>query len=153
MLSVVEEQADEVALPSIPAEDDEPEDGIAPELADDYDLQSTAHWDDAAIQQLGWERFNVTDPEVFSDVDAAFEEGDYDQAQTLIDDWEEKNPAQLGKENMFDRPNAPKKKRCNQTRAGRESDYDDIASDSSSITFDAGAQIDMMNARLETEND
>ena len=27
---------------------------------------------DDAIQQLGWDRFDVTDPEVFKDVDEAF---------------------------------------------------------------------------------
>ena len=50
---------------------------------------------------------------------------------------------------MFEGPNAPKKKRRDQTPAGRESDYDDIASDSSSISFDAGVKNDM-NAPLET---
>jgi hypothetical protein len=38
MLSIVEEPAEEIALPSIPAEDEEPEDGIAPELADESDV-------------------------------------------------------------------------------------------------------------------
>jgi hypothetical protein len=38
------------------------------------------------------------------------------------------------------------------TPAGREQDHDEIASDSSSIAFDAGIKKDM-NAPLETEND
>jgi len=32
-------------------------------------------------------------------------------AQSLIDDWKEKNPAHVGKEDMFEGPNTPKKKR------------------------------------------
>jgi len=98
----VAEPAKEVALASLPAEDEEPEDGIAPELAGESDLRSAANWDDAAIRQLGWDRLNVADPEAFSDVDAAFEAGDFDAAQSLIDDWKEKNPAQLGKADMFE---------------------------------------------------
>jgi hypothetical protein len=54
------------------------------------------------------------DAEVFSDVDAAFEAGDYDTAQSLMDDWQEKNPARVGKDDMFEGPNQPKKKRRNQ---------------------------------------
>jgi len=73
-------------------------------------------------------------------------------AQSLIDDWKEKIPVHVVKEDMFEGPNAPKKKRRNQTPAGREQDYDEIASDSSSIAFDADMKNEM-NAPLETEND
>ena len=101
----------------------------------DSDGTDASAWDDGAIQQLGWDRFKVTDPEVFSDVDEAFEAGDYDQAQALIDDWKSKN---VEKEDQFDGPNAPKRKRRNQTPAGRTMDHDDIRADSSSIAFELG---------------
>ena len=114
---------------------------------DDGTGATEAGWDDAAVQQLGWDRFEVTDPEVFSDVDAAFEEGDYDQAQALIDHWKQKHPVE--KEDEFEGPNQPKKKRRNQAPAGRDQDYDDIHSDSSSVAFDSGVSNDA-NAPLET---
>ena len=80
------------------------EDGADADESDDGDGTAAGAWDDDAVQQLGWDRFEVTDPEVFSDVDAAFEAGDYDQAQALIDDWKSKNPVE--KEDQFDGPNA-----------------------------------------------
>ena len=55
----------------------------------------------------------------------------------------------MGKEDMFQGPSAPKKKRRNQTPAGREQDYDAIASDSFPTAFDAGVR-NGMNAPLET---
>ena len=42
----------------------------------------------------------------------------------------------------FDGPNQAKKKRKLQTPAGREQDYDDIGSDSSSVAFDSGVMND-----------
>jgi hypothetical protein len=100
---------------------------------------------DDAIQQLGWDRFDVTDPEVFKDVDEAFEEGDYDKAQDLIDAWKAKNQAQKGDppdDQGFEGPYQPKKKRRDQSAAGREQDYDDIARDSSNVAFDSGVSND-----------
>ena len=140
MLSLVDEV--DVQVPATEEEDDG-----ARGTESDSDGTDASAWDDGAIQQLGWDRFKVTDPEVFSDVDEAFEAGDYDQAQALIDDWKEKHPVE--KEDEFDGPNQPKKKRHNQAPAGREQDYDDIQSDSSSIAFDAGVSNDA-NAPLET---
>ena len=139
MLSLVDEE--EVQVPATEGEDDG-----ALGTESDSDGTDASAWDDGAIQQLGWDRFNVTDPEVFSDVDEAFEAGDYDQAQALIDDWKIKN---VEKEDQFDGPNAPKRKRRNQTPAGRTMDHDDIRADSSSIAFDSGVSNDA-NAPLET---
>ncbi len=139
MLSLVDEV--EVQVPATEGEDDG-----ALGTESDSDGTDASAWDDGAIQQLGWDRFNVTDPEVFSDVDEAFEAGDYDQAQALIDDWKIKN---VEKEDQFDGPNAPKRKRRNQTPAGRTMDHDDIRADSSSIAFDSGVSNDA-NAPLET---
>ena len=43
---------------------------------------------------------------------------------------------------MFEGPNQPTKKPRDQTPAGGERDYDDIASGSSSIAFNSGVQND-----------
>ena len=139
MLSLVDEE--QVQVPATEGEDN----GTLGTESDSDGIDAFA-WDDGAIQQLGWDRFNVTDPEVFSDVDEAFEAGDYDHAQALIDDWKSKN---VEKEDQFDGPNAPKKKRRNQTPAGRTMDHDDIRADSSSPAFDSGVSNDA-NAPLET---
>jgi hypothetical protein len=55
----------------------------------------------------------------------------------------------VAKEDMFEGPTQPKKKRRNQTPAGREQDYDEIHPDSSSIAFDSGV-INDVDAPLET---
>ena len=123
-------------------------------------------WPPEKIDSLRWERFDVTDPEVFADVDEAFEAGKYAEAQKLIDAWK---ASQAGPVAKSDQPsalepqpapddqstddvdsslNAARKKRKLQGAAGREQDYDDIQSDSSSIAFDncgvgdCGAPID-----------
>jgi hypothetical protein len=98
-------------------------------------------WAPEDIDQLGWERFEVTDPKTLKEVNEAFEAGDYDTAQELIDKWK---GAQLQKEEIEDSegPNAPREKRKPKQRAGLETDYDDIKPDSSSIAFDAGTQND-----------
>lgn len=93
--------------------------------------------------KLKWARFDVTDGDAFEAVSDAIEAGDYDKAQQLIDDWKEQQARTVEKddENPDDEdsgPNATRKKRKLQSRAGREQDYDDIRSDSSSIAFDPG---------------
>jgi hypothetical protein len=50
--------------------------------------------------------------------------------------------ARIGAVRIAPGTNQPKNKRRNQTPAGRESDYDDIASDGSLIAFDAVVQND-----------
>jgi len=70
----------------------------------------------------------------------------------LIDDWKEKNPAHVGKEDMFEGPNAPKKKRRNQTPAGREQDYD-VKNDMNAPTSRPTAPRSPSTPALETEND
>ena len=103
-------------------------------------------WTDDDVQQLGWDRFEVTDPENFAAVDEAFAAGDYDQAQALIDKWKADN---VQEEDEFEGPNQPKKKRKLQTPAGQLAmDHDDIASDSSSIAFDHG-MMNEMNAPID----
>ena len=59
------------------------------------ELRSTADgvWDPEDIEALGRERYDVTDPDVFQQVDDAYEAGDYDQAQELIDDWKAQHVA------------------------------------------------------------
>lgn len=104
-------------------------------------------WNDDDVQQLGWDRFEVTDPHVFADIDAAFEEGDYDQAQEMIEAWKSKAVA---KEDITEGPNVPKKKRRAQTPAGDAQDYDDIQQDSSNVSFDSGVSNDM-NAPLDRD--
>ena len=101
--------------------------------------ETSAGWTTSEVDRLKWERFDVTEPHAFAAVDAAFEAGDYDQAQQLIDDWkychglvEKEDPE------GFEGPNAGKKKRKPQTPAGRETDYDDIKPDSCTITYDCG---------------
>jgi hypothetical protein len=52
--------------------------------------KGAAQWSDAVKDKIGWERFDVTDPEAFAAVDDAFQAGDYDLAQRLIDEWKDK---------------------------------------------------------------
>jgi len=100
-------------------------------------------WNDDAIEQLGWKRFDVTDPEAFAEIDQAYEDGDYDKAKQLLDVWKgmqvEKAEDAIppSDDEGFEGPNAGKKKRKLQTPAAREEDYDDISRYSSSIAFDA----------------
>ena len=143
MLSVVDDDTAGTALGDL-------FDGAEPDaVAEDAneDGQSAADWDDDAIQQLGWDRYGVTDPEAFKEVDDAYQAGDYDQAQALIDKWKDDNGVQKADppdDQGFEGPNAPKKKRKLQTPAGQLAmDHDDIASDSSSIAFESGVMNDM----------
>jgi hypothetical protein len=98
-------------------------------------------WTPEDIEQLKWERFEVTDPKMLKEINAAIGSEDYDTAQELIDNWK---GAHLQKEDLenSDGPNAPREKRKPKQRAGLETDYDDIKPDSSSIAFDAGTQND-----------
>ena len=77
----------------------------------------TPGWSDDEVKQLGWDRFAVTDPEAFAAVDAAYEAGDYDEAQALVDKWKDENGVE--KEDEFEGPNAPKKKRRTRRRPAR----------------------------------
>jgi hypothetical protein len=205
--------------------DQEADDGVAGARSNESD------WSPDDVERLGWERYDVTDPVVFADVDDAFAAGEYGTAQSLIDDWKaehdvekadrdpelvaiarikdlrhppKSNPrverdrrrlrageklhpvhlqptsdghyvvvngdhrleacrlegkthllaythgspdaehaALLDKEEEFEGPNQAKKKRRNHTPGGREQDYDDIHSDSSSVAFDSGVMNDM----------
>jgi hypothetical protein len=100
-------------------------------------------WDDDAIEQLGWKRFDVTDPVAFAEIDQAYEDGDYDKAKQLLDDWTSKRVEKAehaippSDDQRFDGPNVGKKNREPLTSPGREQDYEDIRSDSSSIAFGA----------------
>ena len=114
--------------------------GAADAGPDNGDLGTGAEprvWDDAAVEQLGWSRFDVTEPEVFAEVDDAFSAQDYDKAQALIEDWKAKQTVEKAEDAIphsdddgFDGPNQPNKKRKPQTPGGRETDYDDIRTDS-----------------------
>jgi len=121
------------------------------EARDGSDNGDNDGWDSDKIDKLKWERFDVTDPGAFADVDAAFENEDYDQAQQLIDDWKTANGQVVSKddpageedpEDEDSSPNAPKKKGKRQKPAGLSQDYDDIAADSSSIAIAAGTSND-----------
>ena len=110
------------------------------------------NWTPDAIDALKWARFDVTDPDVFEQVDAAFEAKQYAEAQQLIDDWKNDHtvaksdqpsavepefvPGDDSTDGVDSSPNAAKKKRKLQSPAGREQEYGDIQSDSSSIAFD-----------------
>ena len=155
MLALVGEVEETVPLggPSSDEEEDEPVPFTVPPLDD----QSTDVWDEDAIKQLGWDRFEVTDQDVFKQVDDAYQAGDYDTAQQLIDDWKQDQTVEKADDDRpsraedqgFEGPNAPKKKRKDPTPTkGLEQDYDDIRSDSSSIAFDSGTMNDA-NAPLD----
>jgi hypothetical protein len=148
MLALVGEVEESVPLGG-PTSDEEEEAGPVPFHVPPLDDQSTDVWDEDAIKQLGWDRFEVTDQDVFKQVDDAYQAGDYDTAQQLIDDWKQDqtvekadDTAKPTEDQGFEGPNAPKKKRRDQTPAGREQDYDDIRSDSSSVAFDSGTMND-----------
>jgi hypothetical protein len=148
MLALVGDVEESIPLGGLPSSEDEGEDEPVPFHVPPLDDQSTDVWDEDAIKQLGWDRFDVTDQDVFKQVDDAYQAGDYDTAQQLIDAWKQDQTVEKADDTIkptedqgFEGPNAPKKKRKDQTPAGREQDYDDIRSDSSSIAFDSG----MMN--------
>ena len=93
MLSIVEgaEEAEGAVPVSVPATA-EP---VETETGDELTLlqipaegEEAAGWDEDAIKQLGWERFDVTDPDAFKAVDDAYAAGDYDEAEELIDKWQ-----------------------------------------------------------------
>jgi hypothetical protein len=119
------------------------------------DVQSTANnWDQDKIDMLGWERFNVTDPIAFKAIDDAYNAGDYDTAQELLDQWNASNVKKDDKippadDQGFEGPNAPRKKRKPQAAAGKETDYQDIASDSSNQAFDNAGVSDEANAGID----
>ena len=151
MLSIVEEAEEpeaaeeEVAQPET-AEPDETGDELT-QLQIPAEGEVLQGWTDDAIAQLGWDRFNVTDPEAFKAVDDAYAAGNYDEAEDLLDEWRKshtvgKADAEPPGDEGFEGPNAGKKKRKLQSPAGREQDYDDIRSDSSSIAFDSGVMND-----------
>ena len=101
-------------------------------------------WTREGVSTLGWQRFLVTDPEVFKRVDDAFQAKQFDKAKALVDAWlaAGEAPDAVEKSDQFDGPNAPRKKRRAQSPTGMETDYEDISSDSSSIAFDSGVSND-----------
>jgi hypothetical protein len=152
MLSLVGEVEETVPLGGPLSGEDEGSEGSdepVPFTVPPLDDQSTDIWTENDIKQLGWDRFDVTDPDVFKEVDDAYQAGDYDAAQAMIDDWKNAQPVEKAEDATkpdedqgFEGPNAPKKKRQAQTPKGREQDYGDIRSDSSSIAFDSGVTND-----------
>ena len=103
-------------------------------------------WSQDEIDALGWERFDVTDPDAFSQIDDAYDDGDYDKAEALLTKWKKANGVtkddtpEAAEDNYG--PNAGKKKRKAQQRADRAQDYNDIKPDSSNVAFDAGTSDD-----------
>ena len=82
-------------------------------------------WSAAEIEQLSWDRFDVTDSDALKIVNTAFEAGDYDLTQRLIDAWRDddtetfdslaKQAKPLAKDDGVDpSPYAGKKKRRRQ---------------------------------------
>ena len=105
------------------------------------------NWTPEQIEALKWARFDVTDPDAFEAVDAAWEAKHYAEARKLIDDWTASHfsksdqpsalePEPVPTDEVDNSPNAGKKKRTLQSAAGREQEYGDIQPDSSSIAFD-----------------
>jgi SPP1 gp7 family putative phage head morphogenesis protein len=83
--------------------------------------EGAAEWSDADKDKLSWQRFDVTDPEAFAAVDDAYQAGDYELAQSMIDEWKA-NQVEKGEDNVppsddegFEGPNQPNKKRKLQT--------------------------------------
>ena len=52
--------------------------------------EGAAEWSDAEKDNLSWQRFEVTDPEAFAAMDDAYQDGDYELAQSLIYEWKAK---------------------------------------------------------------
>ena len=105
-----------------------------------------SEWTDDEVNALGTSTFAhiPLDDATCSTILGLIDDKKYNEALAALNVWREENGVPLEKDDQAPddeddtSPNAPKKKRKLHSAAGREQDYDDIASDSSSIAFDAG---------------
>lgn len=100
--------------------------------------EDVAIWGAEEIEQLMWERFEVTDAQAFKEVDDLITQQDYAKAKDLIDAFVVSKEATLAK---AEKPTKKKKKPAQaapEEPPHTETDYSDISTDSSGIAFDTG---------------
>ena len=102
-------------------------------------------WTRAEVEALQWQHLQITDPAVFKLANDAFEAGDYDECARLTDEYLAAHV--VVKEEPFDGPNGPKKRKRPQSPGGFERDYDDVTNDTPN-TFGVLDEVTTMNDNL-----
>jgi hypothetical protein len=84
-------------------------------------------WTPEEVEELQWKHLQISDPTVFKLANDAFAVGDCDECARITDEFLAERA--VVKEEPFDGPNGPKKRRRDQSPGGFEQDYDDVTND------------------------